>query len=85
MDPIGECDKRFLEMSLLKSFRGRRMEAAEGSDLVGLGLGFSEEVLSENLKGLRNFLWLLLPSMARRKKFIYNRLSYVDIPSTIRI
>lgn len=32
------------------------MEAAEGSDLVGLGLGFSEEVLSENLKGLRNFL-----------------------------
>lgn len=32
------------------------MEAAEGSDLVRLGLGFNEEVLRENLKGLRNFL-----------------------------
>lgn len=72
-------------MLLFKSFRGRRMEVVEGLDLVGLGLGFSEEVFSENLKGLWNFFWLLLFFMVRRKKFIYNRLFYVDIFFIIRI
>lgn len=51
---MGENDQRFLALSLLKSLRGRRMDAADCSDFAGFGLGFSEEELSENLKGVRN-------------------------------